>query len=394
MPKKKRKKSPKTVPLRVRLLVAFLMVTTIAGIGLVKLLETTRGKVILLDIGFTSYYDIVQEELDGDLRRSLIQFGLLNGLTEEVRITRVRGDAYYVRHWKTRCDGPCSSAKINLAVTKSAKRRGAVASSSLENWGKRAVAGATIVITVGSRRYPTHRITIDKPRHTPQALPAPPTVPKLALVIDDFGYSKADVVEAFFEMDLPLTISVIPSLPRTRYAIERAKSSGKQAILHLPMEAEDHQAQEGVILTTMDDDRIRGMVDRYLKETSGVVGVNNHQGSLATRDPRVMETVIRVIKQQGLFFLDSLTSAESIAYNTARNLGVPTAKNDLFLDDDTEDPLVVEDRLLRLVALAKQRGWAVGIGHPKSWTYEAISRNEQVLKESGVDLVFVSEIME
>ena len=106
-----------------------------------------------------------------------------------------------------------------------------------------------------------------------------------------------------------------------------------------------------------------------------------------------MEIVIRVIKDNDLFFLDSLTSRKSIAYNTARRLDVPTARNDIFLDADTSDPLVVEDRLYRLMAIAHERGYAVGIGHPKWWTLEAIERNRQVLKDSGIRLVLVSELV-
>jgi polysaccharide deacetylase 2 family uncharacterized protein YibQ len=366
----------------------------VAGVGSVKLLQTTRGRVILLDAGFTSYYSMVQQELDDELRRSLEPFGFDRSLAERIRPTQIGHRDYNVRHWEASCGGPCSPAKIGLAFTKAAKRRGAVARSSVESWDDGSASGEMVLITVGSRRYATHRITIRTTDHAPGGSPPAQQTPKLALVIDDFGYSRSETVEAFLSMDLPLTIAVIPSLPRTRYTIERARAVGKEPILHLPMEGEGYDSEDQPIVTTMSDDGIRELVDRYLEESSGVLGVNNHQGSIATRDRRVMLHVISVVKNHGLFFLDSLTSNESIAYNTAKSLEVPTAKNDLFLDDDTEDPAVVEDRLLRLLALAKQRGYAIGICHPKPWTYEAIQRNREILDESGVELVFVSELME
>jgi polysaccharide deacetylase 2 family uncharacterized protein YibQ len=175
--------------------------------------------------------------------------------------------------------------------------------------------------------------------------------------------------------------------------IALAREGNKETILHMPMEAENHAGETPMVLTTMSSREISALVDRCLREHPGVLGVNNHMGSRATQDGRAMDAVMSVIKAHGLFFLDSLTSPKSIAYNTAKRLGVPTARNGLFLDADTEDYLVVEERLLRLLDIAKRRGTAIGIGHPRQWTYRAIKRNEEVLKESGVEVVFVSELM-
>ena len=250
------------------------------------------------------------------------------------------------------------------------------------------------MITVGSRRYPTHRITITQPGRAERPPSPAEGEPRLALVIDDFGYSKNETVESFLMIDLPLTISVLPSLPRSRYVLERAQSLGKETLLHLPMEAEGEPADAGFVRTAMSDESIRELVERYLEDSKGVAGVNNHQGSLATQDRRVMMAVISVLKSHGLFFLDSLTSSKSIAYNTAGSMDVAAARNDLSLDAATEDPAVVEERLVRLIAQAKRTGSAIGIGHPKRWTYEAIAASERLFKESGVELVFVSELVE
>jgi polysaccharide deacetylase 2 family uncharacterized protein YibQ len=361
----------------------------LAGIGTIKLFQTTRGRIILLDAGFTAYYDMVQQDLDVELRKPLESLGFDKTLRQKVDVMTIGGRKYRIRHWQTSCSGSCSPAKIGLAFTKAARTKGAVVRSRIEESKS---AGETIVITVGSRRYPTHRITITPPG---RAQREPVTKrPRLALVIDDFGYSKNETVESFLSIDLPLTISILPSLPRSRYVLERARALGKETMLHLPMEAKGVPVPAEWVATAMSEDSIRALVQRYIEESTGVTGVNNHQGSLATQDQRVMQAVISVLKGHGLFFLDSLTSSKSIAYNTARSLDVPTAKNDLSLDDDTEDPAVVEERLLRLVALARRTGSAIGIGHPKRWTYEAISANEELLRESGVDLVFVSELME
>jgi hypothetical protein len=144
----------------------------------------------------------------------------------------------------------------------------------------------------------------------------------------------------------------------------------------------------------MSDAEIASLVERYLEETPGVAGVNNHLGSIATQDARVMKAVLGVLAPRGLFFFDSLTSNKSIAYNTARSLGVPAARNDLFIDTETEDQRIVEARLNRLVDLAKTRGYAIGIGHPRPWTYDAIRAWRERAEDSGVELVFLSQLVE
>jgi hypothetical protein len=89
-----------------------------------------------------------------------------------------------------------------------------------------------------------------------------------------------------------------------------------------------------------------------------------------------------------------LTSSKSIAYNTARRLGVPTARNDLFIDTDTEDGRVVGERLDRLVEIARTRGSAIGIGHPRPWTVNAIRECRDRMKDRGVEFVFLSTLVE
>ena len=259
--------------------------------------------------------------------------------------------------------------------------------------------GGGLILDAGSRKYTTHHIQIlraqaatgETPREEPQAAGRRG---RIALVIDDFGYTTDDVVEKFMEMDIPLTISVIPSLRHSRDVVRVAAGKGKQAILHLPMEAESFTSEVEPVLTSMSDAEIASLVGKYLDETPGVSGVNNHLGSIATQDARVMKAVLGVLAPRRLFFLDSLTSSKSIAYTTAKSLGVPAARNDLFIDADTEDRGDVEARLDRLVALAKARGYAIGIGHPRPWTYDAIRAWRERAKDSGVELVFLSEIVE
>jgi polysaccharide deacetylase 2 family uncharacterized protein YibQ len=394
MAKRRRKKTNAGTPFRVKLLVAFLICIVVFGIGWVKLFQTTRGRLNLLDAGLVVYYNHVQDELDDELRVALRSAGLQRDLHVRVARERHAGRELLVRRWETICRSDCSAAKIGLAFTKALDETGASAHSSIVEWQHGAVSGEDLVIQVGSRRFPTHHIEVRMYHDIAPPALRPQMTPRLALVIDDFGYAKTDLSEAFLDLDVPLTISVIPSLARTRYAIEGAHQRNKEAILHVPMEAEEEPQDGPSVLTTMSDEEITILLNDYLDDNPGVVGINNHMGSKATRDPRVMTAVISVLKRRDLFFFDSLTSTKSIAYNTAKSMSVPTTRNDMFLDADTEDAKVVEERLQSLIRLARRKGVAVGIGHPKRWTYEAIKRNEEVLKRSGVQLVFVSDLME
>lgn len=389
MTPKRRTKTPSGLPLRVKLIVIALAALLVAGVGSVKLFQSARGQVILLDAGFDDYYSVVQQTLDEDLRGSLVAFGFDRNLKENVRVARSGERDYHVRQWEASCAAACSPAKIVLAMTQATKKSGGVVRSSVAP--PRNGAPETLSITVGSRRYLTHEITI---LTTSQHVAPPVERPRIALVIDDFGYSRNETVESFLSLDLPLTVGVIPALPQTRYILQHARKLGKEAILHVPMESEAEETRSAAIRIAMSDEAIREVLEGYLRACPDVVGVNNHQGSVVTRDRRVMLSVVSVVKKYGLFFLDSLTASESIAYNTARSLGVPAAKNDLFLDDGTEDPDVVEKRLLQLAALARTRGSAIGIGHTKKWTYEAIARNAKGLRDSGIDFVFVSKLVE
>ena len=114
------------------------------------------------------------------------------------------------------------------------------------------------------------------------------------------------------------------------------------------------------ILTDMKEKEIRKLTQKAIESLPGIVGVNNHQGSKATSDKRVMETVLREVKKQGLFFVDSKTIATSVARDMAREMGVKTARNDVFLDNskDVED---IRNQVYKAIEMAEKYGSAIAI---------------------------------
>ena len=389
--KGRKKKSGKGAPHTTRLtvLAVVLAVIAIAGIVLVKYLQTPRGQAALLDRGFRNAAAEVHVNIDSALRGALEPSGLDRRISVQSSATPGQWPSGATQ-WRINCPPGTDLILINVALTEAAERAGGRVRKSEEREGGRA-----LYMSIGTRLHETHRITLRMAERR-AAEPKPPKSgrPRVAIVIDDFGYSRSGVAAKLIALDLPLSISILPGLPHSRRMLDRARAAGRCTLLHLPMEAEHEEKADAVPVTTaMSDREVAALVDRYLDSLPGVAGVNNHQGSRATADPRVMRAVIEVLRRRGLFFLDSLTSSKSVAYNTARELGVPSAKNTLFLDDDTEDTHAVEERLHQLVALARTNGSAIGICHPHRWTFEALERSMEYLQGSGVDLVPVCSLM-
>lgn len=405
-----RKRRSIRIPSRLASVIVLLGLAAAGGMVLLSSLDSPRGNVFLLDLGFTGRYTAVQTALGDALETAVGKLDLEEISREKSVSVQVGRRQVTCREWRLKAAGAQSLVRINLALTEAVRRAGGVVRSGRELPGE-----AGLTLDVGSRRHTTHRIVIDRGaglagrtagERRPAGLdrrpegdgrsgemPATERIPKIALVIDDFGYARGGIVEDFLAFDVPLTVSVIPTLAHSRYALRRAAEGGKQAILHLPMEAESFVSDVPPVDTSMSREDIVSLVEKYLDEVPGVVGVNNHLGSLATRDARVMETVIGVLARRGLFFFDSLTSSKSIAYNTALRLGVPSVRNDLFIDADTEDRRVVAERLNRLIGIAKTRGSAVGIGHPRPWTLEALRECRERARDAGVEFVFLSAIV-
>jgi polysaccharide deacetylase 2 family uncharacterized protein YibQ len=149
----------------------------------------------------------------------------------------------------------------------------------------------------------------------------------------------------------------------------------------------------GVILRSQTDDEIAATVETDLASVPGAVGVNNHMGSAATADPRVMRAVARVLSRRNLFFVDSRTTDATVAFDAARDARVRTASRKVFLDDVQRED-AIEISLAGLVEKAKADGTAIGIGHPYPATLAVLDRELPKLSSRGVKLVRVRELVE
>lgn len=217
---------------------------------------------------------------------------------------------------------------------------------------------------------------------------------RLAIIIDDVGYSLRQI-EPFLEIPAPLTFSLLPEAPQKHLCLQRILSQGRVAMLHLPMEPLNHHLMPPEALTTdLSDQAIQSRVREWLAELPGVKGINNHMGSRATRDRRVMRAVLEVVKEKGLFFVDSRTVGGTVGGEIAEQLGVPYGVRDgRFLDNGgrTEESYEI---LLDLGRIALEKGKAIGIGHPHPGTARAIAQALPVLRQQGVEIVPVTDLVQ
>ena len=216
---------------------------------------------------------------------------------------------------------------------------------------------------------------------------------KIAIVIDDFGYSDR-LISQFASYPHQLTFAILPNQPFTSKAAQAAQGSGKQHILHLPMEAIGNAGEEKQTIHVGDgQDKIDQMIRNGLAQMPGVAGVNNHQGSKATSDGETMKKVMSRIKKEGLVFLDSRTSGGSKAESTARSYGISTGSNQLFLDGEA-DVGYIKNKIRQAVELARKNGTMIVIGHDRPATLQALKEMEPIFREMGVQVVPITELLQ
>ena len=217
--------------------------------------------------------------------------------------------------------------------------------------------------------------------------------PMIAVIIDDLGL---DVPRSLRTLELqgPLTLawlSYADHLPE-RTALGRAR--GHELLLHVPMEPEGRGYDPGpnVLSDALEDAenlrRLRWALSRF----EGYIGINNHMGSRFTSNPDAMGMVLGELQGRGLAFIDSRTSGRTVGARLARDMGMPYAERNIFLDDD--DALAaIQARLRDTEKTARRQGYAVAIGHPREETLKALEAWLPAVEQRGFALVPVSAII-
>lgn len=219
----------------------------------------------------------------------------------------------------------------------------------------------------------------------------------VVLIIDDFG-NKGSGTNEMLNLGVPITAAVMPFMPFSRADAKAANDADLEVILHLSMEPNQGKKEwlgPRGITCDLDSNDVKCIIYDALDEIQYAVGINNHMGSKATQDKRIMQSILEVAKEKELFFVDSKTSPKSVVSETAKKLGVPCFSRDVFLDG-TKDVNHIRKQVLKLGDVALKKGYAIGIGHVGveggKPTAQAIASAYPILAKKGIRFITISQL--
>lgn len=218
--------------------------------------------------------------------------------------------------------------------------------------------------------------------------------PQIAIVIDDMGIDRTRSARAI-GLPAAVTLAFLPYSADVVTQTGRARAAGHELLVHMPMQPDDTKHNDpgpNALLLDLDKSELERRVRWNLERFGGYVGVNNHMGSRFTAQVVGMEIVLDEVKSRGLLFLDSRTSAGSVGAKLARQLGIPGASRDIFLDNDDRAPQVSR-QLGLLEQVARRQGYGIAIGHPHDGTLDALEHWLPSLTQKGFSLVPLTAIV-
>ncbi len=217
---------------------------------------------------------------------------------------------------------------------------------------------------------------------------------EIAIVIDDFGYSFESLAKGFINFKQNITLAILPGLKYSKQIAEAAYENNREVMIHLPMEPQKGKVKldDFILLTKMSEQEIKKRVRKAISSIPHVKGLNNHKGSLATKDEQLLSALLTEIHESGLFFLDSRTVAKTLAYSRAQKMNIACGINDTFLDAIQEAPFIREQINL-LAEIASKNGHAIGIGHPNKLTLKVLQEEIPKLERKGFKFVNVSKVV-
>jgi len=215
---------------------------------------------------------------------------------------------------------------------------------------------------------------------------------KIAIVIDDIGYKASD--QKLLDMDAQLTYAVLPHTPMGFKYAQHAARKNRDVIIHLPMQANKHNRLlgPGALTSTMSKHQYQQTLLSALEDIPFAVGINNHMGSLLTRQEEPMAWTMELLQQHNMFFLDSKTTKHSKVEKVANKFGVNSLERNVFLDHNRSSA-AIKWQFKRLLKLAKKQGSAIAIGHPYHETFQVLKQELSKLPEHGIELVPLSQLL-
>ncbi|MBI4753678.1 divergent polysaccharide deacetylase family protein [Candidatus Desantisbacteria bacterium] len=232
----------------------------------------------------------------------------------------------------------------------------------------------------------------------------------IAIILDDAGYCTSGFVSKLWKIKEPLTMSVIPGLRSSKETAELSHRCGFEVMLHMPMEfcsnskitdedilcmadRKNDSPYKWALLCGMSEKEVARQLDGAIKDIPYLKGINNHMGSRATADKRLMALCMDKLKGKGLYFVDSVTTPKTVAYKLAKEQAISAARRNVFLDN-INDVEHVRQQMNILIATAKRNGTAIGIGHAtKASTVVVLSEMVPELRAQGIEVVPASGLV-
>ncbi|MCM8815247.1 MAG: divergent polysaccharide deacetylase family protein [Candidatus Omnitrophica bacterium] len=221
---------------------------------------------------------------------------------------------------------------------------------------------------------------------------------KIALILDDAGWNP-DVITWVKKIKVPLTLAILPESPfGLQIAKQIASLENTEAILHIPLEPEntrdETKASQEYLTTKMTNEEIVEKLEQYMKKfESYVCGVNHHMGSRFTANKEKMEVFLQKIKERNLLYIDSLTTSNSTGYTLARQMGIPAARRDIFIDNPAEYGEIIKT-LDAAAKIAEKKGMVIAIGHVRTTTLKALNDKVPELERRGFQFIPVTQAVQ
>lgn len=376
--RKKNKKKESTTKIIIYL--AILVVLLISIIGFFYYLKEKRGILILTNKKLSE----ISQDIENVLKKDLLSLGFTRKYTQSIYYESKRKNSL---KWnlcinKLRIPENITIDKCQELVYASiGKTKGKILSFSKEEDKKHLY----LIFNIGVLEYQTHKIVFIKKKF-----------PKIAIILDDAGNN---LNSDLFTLDKNITFSILPHLPGSEKFAHLAHEKGYELMLHLPMEPHGYPSPgkdpgKEAIFTGISPEEVAKRVEHAIKSLPYLKGVNNHMGSKATEDKKVIDIVLKKIKEYNLYFIDSLTSNHSVVSKVAQEKNVSYAVRNVFIDHSPEIKSI-NNQIKKIIRIAKTKGQAIGIGHVHSKnTLLALKNINSLLSKENVQLVPASMLVE
>ncbi|MGI6198444.1 MAG: divergent polysaccharide deacetylase family protein [Candidatus Cloacimonadaceae bacterium] len=218
-------------------------------------------------------------------------------------------------------------------------------------------------------------------------------IPPVIVIVDDFGYAGGSLLQGFADLPQEVVFAILPDLPYTAKSAQIAAETGRDAIIHIPMEAAKARTSPGerYLKTGQDEQTVKDMLDAFITQIPNAIAANNHMGSTATSNRELMTTVLNHLNDRGLYFIDSVTTGSTVGYNLAHTLGYKSIRRNLFLDVPDNTDATIAQRISDLGRFKGRQEPVVIITHCHNQSkLDALRKFLKQIDEMGVKLTSLS----